>query len=245
MDQSATPWRVFDAPGPESDASGQHAASPNQRGGEPAAAAAGFDLTTPAARRVLAGIGLAVAIGGIAVAVALSGAGGQVVDGPDRSLVGAEGAGLLAGGDIVVDVTGAVARPGLYHLAAGSRVGDAIEAAGGFGPRVDADRIATTLNLAAALVDGSQVHVPARGEAGPESGSGGDAGTGAAGGTLVNLNTATQSELESLPGIGPVTATKIIDSRAGAPFTSIDQLRERGLVGEKTFQQLESLVSVR
>ena len=62
--------------------------------------------------------------------------------------------------------------------------------------------------------------------------------------TLVNLNTASESELDALPGIGPVTAGKIIESRSGAPFRNVDELRERGLVGEKTFEKLKPLVSV-
>jgi competence protein ComEA len=67
---------------------------------------------------------------------------------------------------------------------------------------------------------------------------------GSGGGGLINLNSASQSELEGLPGIGPVTATKIMESRAAQPFTTVQELRERGLVGEKTFESLKSLVTV-
>jgi competence protein ComEA len=246
MQHSATPWRAFDAPGTQAgsdedgDASGP-AGSGNSRPFPKPDGARGMPVSPGA----IAGLGAAAIVGVIAIVIAVAGSRGQVVDGPDRSAVEAGGAALLVGGDVVVDVTGAVARPGLYRLAAGSRVGDAIEAAGGFGPRVDAGRVARDLNLAALLVDGSQVHVPSRGEAGPAGAdSGGPSGAGGAGADLINLNVATQAELESLPGIGPVTATKIIESRAGSRFTSVDELRERGLVGEKTFQQLRSLVSV-
>ncbi|HJP87506.1 MAG TPA: ComEA family DNA-binding protein [Candidatus Limnocylindrales bacterium] len=249
MEQSATPWRVFDAP---ATADGAEAAG---TAAAPTATSAPSGLAAPGTRLALGGIAGALVIGAIAVFVALSGSGGQIVDAPSASGSGANDAALLAGaGDLVVDVTGAVTKPGLYHLPAGSRVGDAIDAAGGFSPRVDADKVGSALNLAAPLTDGIQVHVPSRddpasagagggGAGGSASGSGASGG-GAGGGSLVDLNTATASELDALPGIGPVTAAKIIDSRTAAPFKTIDELRDRKLVGEKTFVQLKSLVTV-
>jgi competence protein ComEA len=145
--------------------------------------------------------------------------------------------------DVVVDVQGAVMRPGVLRLAAGSRIGDAIAAAGGYGPRVDAARAATELNLAAVVRDGDRIFVPARGDAvpAPEGSGGGTSG----GSGLVNLNTATESELDELPGIGPVTAQKIIDARAEKPFASVDELRDRKVVGAATFAKLRDLVTVR
>lgn len=198
------------------------------------------------ARLAIAGVAGALVIGLIAVAVAMSGSGGQVVEAPDRVLAESSDTALLAGaGVVVVDVTGAVTRPGVYRLPAGSRVGDAIDAAGGFSPRVDANRVATALNLAATLADGSQLHVPARGESLPGGAGGGpSSGASGAGSGTVNLNTASQSELEALPGIGPVTAAKIIESRATTPFARVEDLRERKLVGEKAFEQLRALVTV-
>ena len=240
MEQSSTPWRVFDAPS-SGNADGSGEPTPSAPGGASAKA------TGPQATKLaIAGAAGAVVIGAIAVIVALSGSGGQIVEAPDKALPMSSGNAMLAaGGDLVVDVTGAVTKPGVYHLPPGSRVGDAIEAAGGFSPRVDADRIAAALNLAATLTDGSQVHVPSRDEPTATSASGGTGGSsGGAGGGKTNLNTASQSELEALPGIGPVSAAKIIESRTAAPFTSVEQLRERKLVGEKTFDQLKSLVSV-
>jgi len=156
---------------------------------------------------------------------------------------------------VVVDVSGGVSQPGLYRLPAGSRVGDAIASAGGFGPRVDADAATAALNLAQPLTDGEKVAVPLLGTdsvapagqptalpgASPVAG-----GTGAAGapGPLINLNAASQVELEELPGIGPVTAAEIIAARGQAPFASVDELRSRGVVGPSTFEKIRALVSV-
>jgi competence protein ComEA len=242
VEQSTTPWRVFDAP---PNGTGERAEEPaTGRDGQHARAA-----SPPTTKLAIAGVAGAVVIGAVAVVVALSAAGGQIVHAPDRTTEGPNAQGMLTAAEIVVEVTGAVTKPGVYRLPAGSRVGDAIDAAGGFSPRVDAGRVAAALNLAAALTDGSQVHVPSRDDptataaTGTEGGSGGGGGGGGGGGS-VNLNTATQAELEALPGIGPVTAAKIIESRAATPFTSVEQLRERKLVGEKTFDQLKSLVTV-
>lgn len=242
MEQSATPWRVFDAPAAGSGPGEQPDATPNSKPGR-----AVDPKTTKVA---ITGVAGAVAIGLVAIAVALSGSGEQIIDGPGKAFAGPTdaGAALLAGsGRVVVDVTGAVTKPGVYELPAGARVADAIDAAGGFSPRVDADKVAAALNLAEPLKDGSQVHVPSRDEAAATGTAGGATGGsvgGGAGGGATNLNTATQSELEALPGIGPVTATKIIESRTAQPFTSVDDLRTRKLVGEKTFDQLKSLVTV-
>jgi competence protein ComEA len=148
----------------------------------------------------------------------------------------------VAAGTIVVDVEGAVLRPGLVTLPPGSRVGDAIVAAGGFGALVDA-RAASALNLAALATDGMQVLVPARGASGalatPGSPPGSTGGTG-----HLDLNRATEAELEALPGIGPATAAKILAARSEARFTSVDELQSRKLVGPATFQKIRDLVSV-
>jgi len=162
-------------------------------------------------------------------------------------------------GDLVVDVQGAVLRPGVHHLAAGSRVADAIAAAGGYGPRVDADRAGRELNLAAELRDGDRVLVPSRddpppsGVGGSGGGSGGSGGAGSAGvggsgggpsGGLVDLNHATASELDALPGVGPVTAQKIIAAREEQPFATIEALRDRKVIGAAAFDKLKDLVTV-
>jgi len=230
MDQSSPPWRVFD-----SQAVGAAAAG---RGGP--AGASRLASANPVV--ALAGVAGALVVGGIAVVIAVSGSGGTVVVPPDGLLSSGSDALVDAGGLVVVDVTGAVVSPGVYRLPRDARVGDAIDAAGGFSTRVDATRVAAELNLAATLQDGAQVRVPSRDETPPPGPVGG--GANGEGERLVDLNSASQAELEELPGIGPVTAEKIIASRAGAPFGTIDDLRERGLVGEATFEDIRALVTV-
>lgn len=237
MDQSSTPWRVFDAP---------EAASAATAGAPPGTSPAGAVIgasTNP--RLAIAAVAGAVGVGVLAVVIAMSGAGTALVEGPSSSPDAAAGGFVAAGGELVIDVTGAVAKPGLHRLAKGARVGDAIDAAGGFSPRVDVDRVGRELNLAATLADGAQVHVPSRDD--PAVGGGGAspgaAGSGGGGG-LVNLNSATEAELDALSGIGPVTAGKIIESRATAPFKTVDELRERGLVGQKTFDKIRAQLTV-
>ena len=149
---------------------------------------------------------------------------------------------------IVVDVEGAVADPGLHSLAGDSRVGDAIAAAGGYGTNVDIDAAGRILNLAAKLTDGQQIRVPALGEtvvatAAAAADAGGGAASTAPGG-LIDINHATAEELDTLPGIGPVTAAKIIDARTQAPFATVDELQSRGVVGSSTFEKLRDLVTV-
>jgi competence protein ComEA len=150
------------------------------------------------------------------------------------------------GKELVVDVQGAIVRPGVIHLPGGSRIGDAIAAAGGFGPRVAADRVGRELNLAAVLHDGDQVVVPSRDDPGPVVGSSGP-GRSSAPATAgpIDLNRATVSELDALPGIGPVTANKIVSAREEQPFSAVDELRSRKIVGAATFDKIKDLVVVR
>jgi competence protein ComEA len=143
---------------------------------------------------------------------------------------------------LVVEIVGAVARPGVYSLPAGSRISDAIKAAGGYSTDVDPRAVEAQLNLAAVLQDAQLIRVPRRGEAAATGAAGG------AGGTplphLINVNTATAEELDTLPGVGPVTAQKIIDARTEKPFASVDELVTRKVVSAATLAKFRSLVTV-
>ena len=142
---------------------------------------------------------------------------------------------------LVVHVVGEVQRPGLYRLRDGARIADAVHRAGG--ALRDADLAA--VNLAAPLVDGIQVFVPSRVSAGAVGPSGGasSAGGGAAGG-LVSLSSATVDELDELPGVGPITAQKIIDYRTEhGPFASVDDLDAVPGIGPTRIEQLRELVT--
>ncbi len=146
-------------------------------------------------------------------------------------------------GTIFVDVQGGVAEPGLRELPAGSRIADAIAAAGGYAPDADLDAAATGLNLAKAMADGEQVRVPRLGDAAP-GGSPGPAASGpvtpdGGGGGLVNLNTATPEQLEALPGIGAVTVQKIVAARQERPFSSLEDAVERGVIHRGQLEDIQ------
>ena len=139
---------------------------------------------------------------------------------------------------LYVHVSGAVRKPGLYRFPQGSRVVDAIEAAGG--ARDDADLGA--INLAELLVDATKIDVPVKGEA--PSASAAPAGASPAP-SLVNLNTADQAALETIPGVGPVTATSILVYRDEVgSFSSIDQLLEVDGIGPATLESLLPYVTI-
>jgi competence protein ComEA len=139
---------------------------------------------------------------------------------------------------ILVDVAGWVRRPGVYEFMGGARVIDAVEAAGGARPGAELQ----ALNLAAPLVDGSQILVPKQGAVVPAGATG--SSTAVAGG-LVNVNSATAAELETLPGIGEVTAQAIIDFRTeNGPFASVDELLDVTGIGDVTLENIRELVTV-
>ena len=175
--------------------------------------------------------------------------------GPDGAVPPPEGqAGAVpppdgqAGGEVVVHVAGAVAAPGVQRLPLGSRVVDAVDAAGGAGPDADLGRI----NLAAALTDGQQVYVLRLGETAPVppggavAGAGGSGGTGAVAGIdLIDVNTASATQLEELPGVGPATAAAIIAHREQhGPFASVDDLLDVRGIGEAKLDALRDLATV-
>jgi len=138
---------------------------------------------------------------------------------------------------IMVHVTGAVVTPGVYALHVGDRVVDAVEAAGG--PSPDADLV--TLNLARRVHDEGQVVVPRAGEQPAVSQVAGASANGA----LIDINTASAAVLDSLPGIGEVYSSRIVDSRvANGPFQSTEDLVTRKLIPRSTYEKIESLIAV-
>jgi competence protein ComEA len=148
---------------------------------------------------------------------------------------------------LVVHVVGAVAQPGVYTLPAGSRLAQAVQAAGGLTSEADA----ASVNLADYARDGQQVLIPVLGVSPPPSPTPGSqtvsrAGASVSLGGLVNLNTATLAELDTLPGIGPVYAQRIIDYRlANGPFTDPAQVMDVKGIGPATYARIQDLVTVR
>lgn len=172
--------------------------------------------------------------------------------GPASSGGATSGGDAASSGQIVVDVDGAVAHPGLYKLPPGSRVQAALAAAGGLSPQADVHRI----NRAAKLHDGQKLYVLSQGESTPPqaassgqgcegqactSAEGGVAGSDAEGQGLVNINTANAVQLTQLPGVGPAIAQKIIDYRtANGTFTSVDDLTKVPGIGAAKLAQIKS-----
>lgn len=172
--------------------------------------------------------------------------------GPASSGGATSGGDTAGSGQIVVDVDGAVAHPGLYKLPPDSRVQAALAAAGGLSPQADVHRI----NRAAKLHDGQKLYVLSQGESTPPlaassgqgcegqactSAEGGVAGSDPEGQGLVNINTANATQLTQLPGVGPAIAQKIIDYRtANGPFTSVDDLTKVPGIGAAKLAQIKS-----
>lgn len=181
----------------------------------------GLPALTPSRRRQLAGVAFA-ALAAVLGVRHLAGHAGAPASSfaPIRAT-----APVRVARTLVVDVAGAVRRPGLYHLAPGTRVADAVAAAGGAMRKADL----VSVNLAAPLVDGEQVVVGGPGNAAPAA---------------VDLNSATVEQLDALPGIGPQTAQKIVDFRqAHGPFRSLDDLDAVPGIGPSRIAQLKGLVT--
>jgi competence protein ComEA len=183
-------------------------------------------------------------------ASAPGGAGSSAADDVDASATPPEAS--QESGELVVHVVGAVGAPGVVRVGAGSRVIDAVAAAGGLAPGADAQRV----NLAAPVVDGSRIVVPAVGQevppevptsvAGPGAAPGAPGAGAASAAAPVELNTATAEQLDSLPGVGPATAQAILAHReANGPFTSVEQLLDVRGIGEAKLESLRDLVVVR
>jgi competence protein ComEA len=146
--------------------------------------------------------------------------------------------------EIIIDVSGAVVKPGVYALKSDARVKDAILAAGGMSDNADRLKVAQTINLAAPLTDGGKLYIPAVGE--QMTGSGGVSGIGSDGTSvgsstgIININSANETELDALPGVGKVTADKIIANR---PYQTVAELVDKKVVGSSEFNKIKDKVS--
>jgi competence protein ComEA len=183
--------------------------------------------------RRVAGVALLVALSGLGIGVfvtAITPRGASSVVAPGPGETGAPPASTA----IYVHILGEVSRPGLYELREGDRAVDAVAAAGGFTPTADAGG----LNLARFVSDGEQIVVPAVGAVAPTA-------PGMASDGRVNLNTADAATLDTLPGVGPATAAKILAWRErNGRFASIDDLLDVGGIGEAKLDALRDLVTV-
>ena len=164
----------------------------------------------------------------------------QGTDAPFAVIEPSASAAAIPGGTIIVHVVGAVRNPGVYELPSGARGIDAVRAAGGLGPHADP----LAINLAALLTDGAQLIVPRTVSVTGGGAAAAEAST-ASGVDKININTADQAALESLPGIGPSLAQRIIEHRdTNGPFGSIQDLLDVSGIGEKTLANLEPYITV-
>jgi len=150
----------------------------------------------------------------------------------DIKIISSEESASSEAGEIVVHVDGAVNAPGVYKLPADSRVNDLLAMAGGLTEDANTD----SLNLAAKLSDGQKVYLPRIGESAPSGQVAGETSSG-----LINVNTASESQLDTLPSVGPVTAGKIIASR---PYSSPEELLSKKAVGSATYNKIKDLITV-
>jgi len=141
---------------------------------------------------------------------------------------------------ITIDIAGSVMNPGVYDLPLNTRIQDAVAIAGGLSASADKEFISKNINLAAKLSDGAKIYIPQIGE----SVKGRTSTTGITGSTAnnqININSASEQELDTLPGIGPVTSQKII---SGRPYNSIEDLLSKKIVGSKVFEEIKEKISV-
>jgi competence protein ComEA len=134
-----------------------------------------------------------------------------------------------------VDVSGAVEKPAVYSLSASSRVEDAVTAAGGFSPDVNKAYISKTLNLSQKITDGQKIYIPFEGDDDQTSLSGQSISS------KTNINSASEAELDSLPGVGPATAQKII---SGRPYSDIADLTSKKIVTKSIYNKIQSLIEI-
>lgn len=146
---------------------------------------------------------------------------------------------------IIIDVEGAVLKPGIHELPADSRVQDALIAAGGMSEKADRVKVAQSMNLAAKVMDGGKIYIPFTGENSSATSlvslTENSTNTLGVSTGLININTASETELDTLSGVGPSTARKIISAR---PYGSVDELLSKKAVGKSVFEKIKDKVSI-
>ncbi len=140
---------------------------------------------------------------------------------------------------IYIDIEGEVLRPGVYKLKQGSIVQDVFVASGGLTASADREWVAKNINLALKLSEGQKIYIPKAGEDGATMSTSVLSSTSNSG--LININSATEKELDSLPGVGPVTAAKIINAR---PYEAIEDLETKNIVSSKVYSQIKDKIVV-
>lgn len=151
--------------------------------------------------------------------------------------------------EMTIDISGEVNNPGVYTLIEGSRVGDAIEKAGGLSDQADTEFVEKSFNLAAKLTDGAKLYIPAMNEgigstsdnSGITINTGTTSNTGVTASGLININSASESELDTLTGVGPVTIGKIIDNR---PYNTLEELVSKKAVSKSVFEKIKDSISL-
>lgn len=178
---------------------------------------------------------LPLALGGLGLLLVLIGIGQMLLNRPKASPLVFEEAKEKKTQEIMVDIEGAVLNPGVYKLSLDSRIVDVLAAAGGMSEDANRQWVEKNINLAKKASDGVKIYIPRMGEEILSVSAQSDQA-----GAVLNINTATISDLESLPGIGPVSAQKIIEGR---PYSEIGELLDRKIVGQATFEKIKDKIS--
>jgi competence protein ComEA len=183
-------------------------------------------------------VGIVLIIGGVYSSKILDKSSEKAINFPKESLVKADS--LVK--HIAVDVSGEVVNPGVYQIATDdARIRNAILAAGGLKPKASQEYISKYLNMAQKISDGMKIYIPKEGEQATTSVAGSTGQVAGASTSQVNINTASNSELDALPGIGAVTTAKIIGSR---PFQKIEDLVDQKIVSKSVFEKIKGLIVV-
>lgn len=186
-------------------------------------------------------VGLVLLIGGIFSSGVLS----KVFIKSTKTPVTISQASLASNTTVKVDVSGEVNSPGVYALSSSSRVEDALKAAGGVADSADPNFVSRNLNLAQKISDGMKIYIPKTSEVGASGVVAGanltTSGSNFNTTSVININTASISDLEKLPKVGPVTAQKIIDNR---PYSSIEELYTKKAVNKSAYEEIKDKVSV-